>query len=47
MPEWGDDVKDINDALRKYGKIYTLWSIANSRESMPLKIQLRMKKWIG
>jgi len=47
MPDWGDDVKDINDALRKYGKIYTLWSIANSRESMPLKIQLRMKKWIG
>lgn len=47
MPEWGEDVKDINDALRKYGKIYTLWSIANSRESMPLKIQLRMKKWIG
>jgi hypothetical protein len=47
MPDWSDDIKDINDALRKYGKIYTLWSIANSRESMPLKIQLRMKKWIG
>jgi nitrogen fixation protein len=47
MPEWPEDCKDVNDVMRKHGKLYTLWSIVSSKESMPLKIQLRMKKWIG
>jgi hypothetical protein len=47
MPEWADGIKDINDAIQTYGKIYTLLSIVQAKESMPLKIQLRMKKWIG
>lgn len=46
MPEWSEGVKDVNDAVKKHGKLYTLWSIVNAKESMPLKIQLRMKKWI-
>lgn len=46
MPEWPEGCKDVNDAVRQYGKVYALWSIVTSRESMPLKIQLRMKKWI-
>ncbi len=44
LPDWDADVKDINDAVKKYGKLYTLWSIVKSKESMPLKIQLKMKK---
>jgi DNA primase len=47
MPDWPQGVKDVNDAVRLGGKLYTLWSIASSKESMPLKIQLRMKKWLG
>ena len=47
FPEWGEDVKDVNDAVKKYGRIYTLWSIIDSKESNSLKIQLRMKKWFG
>ncbi len=47
MPDWPEGIKDVNDAVRLYGKIYTLLTIVNSKESMPLKIQLRMKKWIG
>jgi hypothetical protein len=47
MPDWPEGVKDVNDSVRLYGKLYTLWSIASSKESMPLKIQLRMKKWLG
>jgi hypothetical protein len=47
FPEWGEDIKDVNDAVKKYGRIYTLWSIINSKESNSLKIQLRMKKWFG
>lgn len=47
MPDWPDGVKDVNDAMRQYGRLYTLWSIVSAKESMPLKIQLRMKKWIN
>ena len=47
FPDWDADVKDVNDAVKKYGRIYTLWSIVNSKESTSLKIQLRMKKWFG
>ena len=45
FPEWGEDVKDVNDAVKKYGRIYTLWSIVTSKESNSLKIQLKAKKW--
>ena len=27
--DWEDDVKDVSDAVDKYGKLYTLWSIIN------------------
>lgn len=47
MPDWDYDIKDTNDAVKRYGKLYTLWSIVSAKESMSLKIQLRMKTWIG
>jgi hypothetical protein len=47
MPDWGPGIKDINDSVRQHGRLYTLWMIINNKESMPLKIQLRMKKWLG
>lgn len=45
MPEWDPDIKDISDAVAKYGRLYTLYSIVSAAESSPLKIKLRMKKW--
>jgi hypothetical protein len=45
MPEWESGINDIGDAVSKYGRLYTLYSIANSAESSPLKIRLRAKKW--
>ena len=45
MPDWPEDVKDINDATVKLGKLATLWLIINNKESNGLKIQLRAKKW--
>jgi hypothetical protein len=45
MPEWSQDIIDIGDAVSKYGRLYTLYSIANGAESSPLKIRLRAKKW--
>ena len=45
MPDWDIGINDIGDAVVKYGRLYTLYSIANSAESSPLKIRLRAKKW--
>ena len=47
MPEWSEDVNDIGDAVARYGRLYTLYSIAGAAESSPLKIRLRAKKWFG
>ncbi len=45
MPDWGPGVKDVGDAVNKYGRLYTLYSIISSLETSPLKIRLRAKKW--
>jgi DNA primase len=45
MPDWPDDVKDVNDATIKLGRLATLYKIAQAKEANPLKIQLKAKKW--
>ena len=45
LPDWADNVNDIGDAVAKYGRLYTLYSIVNNAESNELKIRLRSKKW--
>ena len=47
MPDWSRDVKDVNEAVQQYGKIYTLHSIIASAEFNELKIKLGAKKWFG
>ena len=47
MPDWAEDINDIGDAVQRYGRLYTLHSIAVSAEESPLKIRLRAKKWFG
>jgi hypothetical protein len=47
MPDWPEDVKDINDAVVKLGKLASLWLIVSAKESNNLKIQLRAKKWFN
>lgn len=46
MPDWDSDVKDINDAVKKYGKIKTLLMIKQSVLETELKIKLRSKEWL-
>ena len=46
MPEWADGIKDVNDAVKHYGRVTTLWMIVNNKLSTDLKIKLRMKNWI-
>lgn len=45
MPDWSQDVNDVGDAVSKYGRLYTLYSIVNAANESPLKIRLRAKKW--
>lgn len=45
MPEWDEDIKDVGDAVQRYGKIYTLYSIVSSAERSNLKNQVRARKW--
>ena len=46
-PHFDESVKDVNEAVQTYGKIYSLHSIIGSAEHNPLKIQLGAKKWFG
>jgi len=38
---------EYGDAVAKYGRLYTLYSIVNNAESNELKIRLRSKKWLN
>jgi DNA primase len=44
MPDWEDDIKDCADAMKRYGRLYTLFTILESREDSEIKIQLMKKK---
>jgi len=47
MPPWADTVKDVGDAVDKYGRILTLNSIIKYKQHTTLKIKLGAKKWFG
>ena len=40
---WDDDIKDVNEAVQRYGKLYTLHTIVGSPEFSELKIKLEQK----
>lgn len=44
IPDWDIDVKDVNDAVIKYGKIATLLSILQSATNSKIKIEMQRKK---
>jgi hypothetical protein len=45
FPDWSHDIKDTNDAVLRYGKLYTLYSIIAGAETSNVKIQLRARNW--
>lgn len=45
IPEW-EDCKDPNDAVRKYGRLATLLTIMQARETSRIKIELRKKQLV-
>jgi len=44
FPIWLGSLKDINEAVIKYGKLFVLKSILEAKESSRLKIELKKKK---
>ena len=44
IPHWEDDVKDVNDAVIKYGKVATLLSILQSATNSKIKVEVKRKQ---
>lgn len=44
VPPWDSNVKDVADAVKKYGRLYTLYTILHYKETSKIKIQLLQKK---
>jgi hypothetical protein len=44
LPPWGNDIKDVSDAVKRYGRVYTLAAILHYRETNKIKIELQKKK---
>ena len=44
LPDWGPDVKDVADAVKKFGRIYTLFTILQYVERGEVSIKLIQKK---
>lgn len=44
IPNWGEGVKDVNDAVVKYGKLTTLLSILQSATTSKVKVEIQRRK---
>jgi hypothetical protein len=44
IPEWGVGIKDVNDAVIKYGKLPTLLSILQSATNSKIKTEIKRKQ---
>jgi hypothetical protein len=46
MPPWPDNIKDVNDSVMRYGRLATLLTIFENRETSRIKIELRKKNLV-
>ena len=46
MPDWPADIKDVNDAVIRWGRLATLLTIMQARETSKIKIELRKKQLV-
>ena len=44
LPNWESDIKDVNDAVVRYGKLATLLSILQNATMSKIKIEIQRKK---
>lgn len=47
LPPWQEHIKDVADAVKNYGRLYTLFTILHYRETNEIKIQLLKKKLLN
>ena len=45
FPEWDNSIDDVADAVKKYGRLFTIQTILRSTESNKLKIELKRKMY--
>ena len=45
IPNWSSDVKDVNDAVKKYGRLPTLMSILQNATSSKIIIEMKRKRF--
>lgn len=45
IPEWSSEVKDVNDAVRKYGRLATTLSILEAATTSKITIEMKRKKF--
>jgi DNA primase len=45
IPNW-EGCKDVNDAVKKYGKLTTLLTIMQARETSKIKIEMRKRQLV-
>jgi hypothetical protein len=46
MPPWPADIKDVNDSVVRYGRLATLLTIFENRETSRIKIEMRKKQLV-
>ena len=46
IPEWPREVKDVNDSVIQFGKLATMLTIMQARETSKIKIELRKKQLV-
>jgi hypothetical protein len=47
FPNWEKGIKDCFDAVKKYGRLYTIYTILTSKESDKGLIKLKSMKWFS
>lgn len=46
IPEWPKGIKDVNDSVKSYGRVWTLMSIFKSRHTSKIKIEIARKNLV-
>jgi DNA primase len=46
MPPWPADIKDVNDSVMRYGRLATLLTIFENRNTSKIKIEIRKKQLV-
>lgn len=46
FPSWQKGIKDVEEAVKRYGRLYTIYDIIKNKESDKNKIKIKMGGWI-